>query len=282
MDWRNLGQRVAVGLIFIPVILSAIWFGRHFFLLFVEIIVALGLIEFYDLAKYKNTRPQRWLGVLAGIAAPALIYAGHSDKLWLLLGGLTVAVVTIELFSKPESGGSPLLNVSVTLFGVAYVAGLLSFLVLIRELPHVMGGEYAQAGTWVIMIFVIIWICDTAAYFVGLYFGKHKLFPRVSPKKTMEGAVGGFVFAVLSAVVCQQTFVKGLGLQDALVIGVIIGSAGQLSDLVESLFKRDAGIKDSSKLIPGHGGILDRFDSEMLVAPLVYVYLLAVNVSSNG
>lgn len=279
MDWRNLGQRVAVGLIFIPLILSAIWFGKHFFLLFIEIIVGLGLIEFYDLAKHKNARPRRGPGVLAGIAAPALIYAGYSDKLWLLLGGLTVAVVTIELFSKPESGGSPLLNVSVTLFGVAYVAGLLSFLVLIRELPHVIGGEYVQAGTWVIMIFVVIWICDTAAYFVGLYFGKHKLFPRVSPKKTMEGAVGGFVFAILSAVVCQQTFVKGLSLQDALIIGVIIGSAGQLSDLVESLFKRDAGIKDSSKLIPGHGGILDRFDSEMLVAPLVYVYLLAVNVS---
>lgn len=282
MDWRNLGQRVAVGLIFIPLILSAIWFGKHFFLLFIEVIVGVGLIEFYDLAKYKNARPQRWLGVLAGIAVPALIYAGYSDQLWLLFSGLTVAVVTIELFSKPESGGSPLLNVSVTLFGVAYVAGLLSFLVLIRELPQVIGGEYVQAGTWVIMIFVVIWICDTAAYFVGLHFGKHKLFPRVSPKKTIEGAVGGFVFAMLSAVVCQQTFVKGLRLQDALVIGVIIGIAGQLSDLVESLFKRDAGIKDSSKLIPGHGGILDRFDSEMLVAPLVYVYLLAVNVSSNG
>lgn len=282
MDWRNLGQRVAVGLIFIPLILSAIWFGKHFFLLFIEIIVGLGLIEFYDLAKYKNARPQRWLGVLAGIAIPALIYADYSDQLWLLLSGLTVAVVTIELFSKPETGGSPLLNVSVTLFGVAYVAGLLSFLVLLRELPHVIGGEYVQAGTWVIMIFAVIWICDTAAYFVGLYFGKHKLFPRVSPKKTIEGAVGGFVFALLAAVVCQQTFVKGLRLQDALVIGVIIGIAGQLSDLVESLFKRDAGIKDSSKLIPGHGGILDRFDSEMLVAPLVYVYLLGMNISSNG
>lgn len=277
MDWRNLGQRVAVGLIFIPLILSAIWFGKHFFLLFIEVIVGIGLIEFYDLAKYKNARPQRWLGVLAGIAVPALIYAGYSDHLWLLLSALTVAVVIIELFSKPESGGSPLLNVSVTLFGVAYVAGLLSFLMLIRELPHVIGGEYVQAGTWVIMIFAVIWICDTAAYFVGLYFGKHKLFPRVSPKKTIEGAVGGFMFAILSAVVCQQTFVKGLSLQDALVIGVIIGIAGQLSDLVESLFKRDAGIKDSSKLIPGHGGILDRFDSEMLVAPLVYFYLLAIN-----
>jgi len=276
VDWRNLGQRVLVGMIFIPLILWAIWTGRQVFLLFMTVVVGLGLHEFYDLAIYKQTRPQRWLGILAGVALPVAIYAGFGDMLWLWFIAMLVALLIVELFSKPTAENSPLLNLATTILGIAYVAGLLSFLVAIRELPHLTGGSYTAAGTWVIMIFAVIWICDTAAYFVGLYLGKRKLFPRVSPKKTVAGAVSGFVFAILSALACQQTFVQELTVRDAVVIGVIVGSFGQMSDLVESLFKRDAGIKDSSNLIPGHGGVLDRFDSEMLVAPLVYFYLLAV------
>ncbi|NUO79902.1 phosphatidate cytidylyltransferase [candidate division KSB1 bacterium] len=278
MDWRNLGQRVMVGVIFIPVILGASWYGKQAFLFLIEVIIGAGLIEFYNLAKQKHARPQRELGIIAGLGFSLLIYAGHSDKISLLLTGLAVLLLLVELFRKPEPGGSPLLNAATTIFGVVYVAGLLSFLVLIREMPRATGAEYAHAGTWLILIFVTIWICDTAAYFVGKGFGTHKLYERVSPKKTWEGAIGGLVFAVLAALACHGTFVKGLRMVDAAVIGLLAGTVGQMSDLVESLFKRDAGVKDSSILIPGHGGMLDRFDSEMLVAPLVYLYLLAVGV----
>jgi phosphatidate cytidylyltransferase len=124
------------------------------------------------------------------------------------------------------------------------------------------------------MLLVTIWVCDTAAYFTGVVFGRHKLFERVSPKKTWEGAIGGLIFAILMAVASHYWFVRDLRLIDSMVIGFMIGTIGQLSDLAESLFKRDAGVKDSSGLIPGHGGVLDRFDSEMLVAPQVYLYLL--------
>lgn len=277
MDWRNFGQRVAVGIIFIPLIVSAIWVGRQFFLMFIAVVVGLGLYEFYDLARHKQARPQRWLGIAGGMALPVAIYFGYGDMLWLWFMAVLVALLIVELFTKPAGEGGPLVNLAATVFGMAYVAGLLSFLVAIRELPRLTGSNYSAAGTWVIMLFAVIWICDTAAYFVGMYFGKRKLFARVSPKKTVAGAVGGFVFAILSALACQQTFVQELTVPDAVAIGVIIGVFGQMSDLVESLFKRDAGVKDSSKLIPGHGGILDRFDSEMLVAPLVYFYLLAIN-----
>ncbi len=275
MDWRNLGQRVIVGVIFIPVILGASWYGKHAFLFLIEVIIGAGLIEFYNLARQKHTRTQRELGILAGLGFSLLIYAGHSNKISLLLAGLVVLLLLVELFRKPEPNSSPLLNVATTIFGVVYVAGLLSFLVLIREMPRTSGGEYAHAGTWLILLFVTIWICDTAAYFVGKGFGKHKLYERVSPKKTWEGAIGGLIFAVLAALACHATFVKGLSMTNAVVIGLLAGTVGQMSDLVESLFKRDAGVKDSSVLIPGHGGMLDRFDSEMLVAPLVYFYLLA-------
>lgn len=278
MDWRNLGQRVAVGVIFIPVILGLSWYGRHAFLFLIAVIIGVGLVEFYNLAQQKNLRPQRELGIMCGLSIALCIYAGYADKIWLLLAGFLVLLLLAELFRKPEPNSSPLLNVAATIFGVVYVAGLLSFLVLIRELPRATNSEYAHAGSWMIMIFVTIWVCDTAAYFVGKGFGKHKLYERVSPKKTWEGAMGALFFAVLAALVCHATFVKGLRTIDAAVIGVLAGTVGQMSDLVESLFKRDAGVKDSSVLIPGHGGMLDRFDSEMLVAPLVYFYLLAVVV----
>jgi phosphatidate cytidylyltransferase len=278
LDWRNLGQRVLVGVIFIPVILGASWYGRHAFLFLMEVIIGAGLVEFYNLARQKNIRPQRELGIVSGLAIPLCLYAGYGDKLWLVLTGFIVLLLLAELFHKPEPNTSPMLNVAATAFGVVYVAGLLSFLVLIREMPRASTADYAHAGTWVMMIFVAIWVCDTAAYFVGKGWGKHKLYERVSPKKTWEGAIGGLVFAVLTALTCHATFVEGLRTIDALVIGVLAGTVGQMSDLVESLFKRDAGVKDSSVLIPGHGGMLDRFDSEMLVAPLVYFYLLAVGV----
>jgi len=274
VDWKNLAQRVAVAVVFIPLILYVIYAGNVLFLLLIEIIIVAGALELYNLASRKNAKPNRWLGVAGSAAIAPMIYFDGTEGLWILVTALVVALVVVELFRAPESGSGPLINVAVTLFGVLYVAGLLSFLLAIRELPKSTGHEYAHAGTWVLMIFLTIWICDTAAYFVGMALGKRPLFERVSPRKTIAGAVGGIIFAILAAAGCHLLFVQGLRLIDSLVIGLLAGTVGQVSDLAESLFKRDAGVKDSSLLIPGHGGVLDRFDSEMLVAPLVYLYLI--------
>jgi phosphatidate cytidylyltransferase len=279
MDWKNLGQRIAVAVVFAPLIIYLGWVGGVGYLLLIEVIIVLGLFEFYRLARHKQVRPNYFVGVLTGAAIAPLVYFSLGKDIWLLCIAACVLLVMMELFRRPQPASGPLTNVAGTLMGLIYVAGLLSFLLMLRELPRLTGGEYAHAGTWVAMLFLTTWICDTAAYFVGMYFGKHKLFERVSPKKTIEGALGGLVFAVLAAVACYHLFVKGLQLRDAVIIGLLIGTVGQISDLVESLFKRDAGVKDSSGLIPGHGGMLDRFDSEMLVAPLVYLYLLVVGVA---
>ncbi|CUS91747.1 phosphatidate cytidylyltransferase, partial [Candidatus Kryptonium thompsonii] len=132
--------------------------------------------------------------------------------------------------------------------------------------------DYFKGGVFIISIFAIIWICDTAAYFVGKSLGKRKLYERVSPNKTVEGFIGGLIFAFLSSFIARYMVLDFLTIYDVVAIAIIVGVFGQLGDLVESLIKRDAGVKDSSNIIPGHGGVFDRFDSLIYVAPLVYLY----------
>jgi len=204
--------------------------------------------------------------------------------------GLMLLALIIELFRRE---GLPFVNLGATVLGVFYVAFLLGTLIGIRELfpaefpvhrffPEVVGIAVPESiqnkinqwgGLTVVSLFVTIWMCDTAAYFVGLSIGRHSLFRRVSPKKTWEGAVGGFVFAVLTSFVLQKLLIPYLTSVDAIVIGAIVGVFGQVGDLIESRFKREAGVKDTSSLIPGHGGALDRFDSLIFVSPIVYLYL---------
>ena len=276
MGLSNLVQRVIVAMIFIPLIVTTIFVGEIWFVMMLELIILLGLYEFYLLASHKDIRPHRLPAYIVGCIIPPLIYLNKAYALWPLFIALLVVLTIVELLRKPQENSSPINNIAVTLFGVVYVGGLLAFLLCIRELPHTLNIEYRHAGTWLLMMFISIWVCDTAAYFVGRRFGKKKLFERVSPKKTMEGAIGGAVGAITSALVCYLTFVEGLTIVDVIVIGAISGTVGQISDLIESLFKRDAGIKDSSNLIPGHGGILDRFDSVILVAPVVFFYLFVI------
>ncbi len=275
MAFETLGTRSLVTIILGPFILFCAWRGGYIFFALVSSLVILGMNEFYDLAIQKISRPQRHLGIAAGIATCALMFLNRLDQVWLLFTVTFLIVLVFELF-RNEIG--PILNVATTFMGLLYVGFLLSFLVLIRELPLSMTPDSVLAGQVVMMVFLCIWLCDTSAYLLGSRIGKHKLFERVSPNKTIEGTTAGFIFAVLTAYVCQLTFLNELSVIDALFIGGICGCVGQVSDLLESLFKRDARVKDSSNLIPGHGGILDRFDSAILVAPVVYMYLRYVVV----
>jgi phosphatidate cytidylyltransferase len=181
----------------------------------------------------------------------------------------------------------------VTVFGALYVSFFFGTLVGIRELfipedfpvylhfpvtgvdtpPAIVETIYGWGGYTVIVIFAAIWACDSAAYFAGVGFGRHKLFERVSPKKTWEGAIAGCVAAVVAFLAGKFLALPYLTAGQAVLCGGLVGVFGQLGDLVESLLKRDAGVKDSSSLIPGHGGVLDRFDSLMYVSPILYFYL---------
>jgi phosphatidate cytidylyltransferase len=179
--------------------------------------------------------------------------------------------MTLELARR--DGKNAIYHVSTTMFGVLYVAYLASHLVLLRELPVVAGLDYATGSSFVFLAFVVTWACDTGAYIVGSAVGRHSLLPRVSAKKTVEGAVGGLAFAIAGAVVACYTFAGYLDLTQAVILGAAAGVIGQVGDLFESLIKRDAEVKDTSGLIPGHGGVLDRFDGLLFTGPLLYYYL---------
>lgn len=163
------------------------------------------------------------------------------------------------------------MNLSATLLGVFYIGFFMSSLVEIREM---FADPFYQRGGYVIISsMAAIWICDSAAYFGGTALGKHKLFRRVSPNKSWEGAMFGFIFAILTMLLAKEILLQFLSFNLIFLIGLTIGVFGQIGDLIESLFKRDAHIKDSSSIIPGHGGVLDRFDSLLYSAPIIFLLL---------
>ncbi len=310
--FSNLAPRAAVAAVAIPFILYASYRGGLLFVLFVLAIGILALLEFFTMAKAKGSNPQTAVGV-AGLAAmhlsffheqiqnfivPFFIGSGGISllmKLQLFLTALFLFLTIVMLVELFRNKGSAFLNAGSTIFGVMYVGVFLASLTGIRELfgaefPYHLAVQYfpsssaltdttlhaatyAWGGLTIIAIFASIWLCDTAAYFGGLTMGKHKLFPRVSPNKSWEGAVWGFFGAVVTMIVFQIYFLPYLKLHQAVIIGVIIGVFGQIGDLIESLLKRDAGVKDSSGLIPGHGGVFDRFDSLIYVSPILYLYI---------
>jgi phosphatidate cytidylyltransferase len=306
--FASLPKRVGVAVIAIPMILLLAYEGGYYFFFLVVTISSLSLFEFYTLAEQRGVFPQKSVGLIFGVLINlAFIYdrvqlgvlklsesygftpsmfSLHQFLLFVILIFLVV-VALVELF---RTRGSAIQNAAVTVLGVVLIALFFGTLIQTRELfpfgfpvskffPHAIATdvERAQINKWggftIIAIFATIWVCDTAAYFGGLTLGKHKLFERVSPKKTWEGALFGFVFSVLTMVVARNLALQYMSIGNAVVIGMIIGCFGQLGDLVESRFKRDAGVKDSSSIIPGHGGVYDRFDSLVFVSPIVYLYI---------
>jgi phosphatidate cytidylyltransferase len=163
--------------------------------------------------------------------------------------------------------------VATTILGVIYVGFLSSHIVLLRELPLQTGNAYATGSSFVFLAFVVTWASDTGAYFVGTLLGRHPLLPRISRNKTREGAVGGVLFAILGALVARYTFAPYMDLWQAVLLGILGSVVGMAGDLVESMLKRDVDVKDASETIPGHGGVLDRFDSLLFTAPLIYYIL---------
>ncbi len=185
-------------------------------------------------------------------------------------------VLLSELIKKRTDGVKGTFeNVGITLTGVVYIGLFGSLLTMIRQrygIESVFLND-REAGLYVITIFAAIWICDSAAYFVGNALGKHKMSKFVSPNKSWEGAVAGFVFAVATSLAAKFLILHNLDIKLALGTGVVIGTFGQAGDFVESMFKREAGVKDSSDMIPGHGGVFDRFDSLLFSAPFIYLLL---------
>ncbi len=270
MKLSNTAVRIIVSVIAIPLILMIAYHGKWYFTTFILAISLIAFYEFSFFARAKNSFVNLPLG-LAGIALIILNQFKLFIDFRLLLISWFLILLVYELFRNKQSA---LLNLGLTSFGLLYFALMGSSLISIREFYSDSEQLYNQGAFLIFSMLGTIWICDSAAFFSGTAIGKHKLFPRVSPKKSWEGAIFGFVFAILSMILFNRIFIEFLSIETSIGLGIIIGLFGQIGDLVESLFKRDAGIKDSSDLIPGHGGIFDRFDSLLFSAPFVYYYLL--------
>lgn len=269
MAMNNRATRSIVALLAVPFVLAACFFGKIYFLIFT---LGIGIIGFYEFSKMVETKKNFPVLVTgyAGTAGIILnIYFNFIDQLHLITI-VVLSTLIIELFRNKNSAID---NIGTTFTGLVYPGLLSGFILAIREFYQTDPVMYAQGGYMIIAILISIWLCDSAAYFIGIAIGKHKLFPRVSPKKSWEGAIAGFVFSIIGFSISKLLFFDDISWIHTVSLGIIIGIIGQLGDLVESLIKRDAGVKDSSNLIPGHGGILDRFDSLLLTAPVVYLYM---------
>lgn len=259
------------GLLGLPVVLYLVHLGSWPFLVFIEAMVILGSIEFFRMARHKGADPHQTLGVLAAAALAALMYEGHHAASGLAVTIFFLLVLVLDL-KRGRPAGS-VANLGVTVLGVFYVGWLGGHLGMLRQMPHSIGRPDDLGARLVYFTLLITWAGDSGAYFVGRWIGKRPLFAAVSPRKTIEGSLGGVLFSTLAGLAGGLWVVPSLGIRDSVLLGLVAGFVGPLGDLVESLLKRDFGVKDAGELIPGHGGVLDRFDSLFFVAPVVYYYL---------
>ena len=274
----SLPARVLSAALFLPLLVLMARVGGVLYLLFTLLVVGLALREFYLLLEAKGLSPHWKSGMFAVLLLPIASYlrwrTGRLEE-WHFGGFFTVligAVLLAEL--RRGAGKQAVANSAATFLGVLYIGWLGSHIGGLRELPRGFGRPYAEGMSFALLPFALTWACDTAAYGAGRAFGRTRLMPSVSPSKSVEGAVAGLLGSVAAAYGARAWFASYLSSLDALALGIFCGVFGQLGDLVESLLKRDVETKDSSRLIPGHGGVLDRFDSLLFTAPIVYYYLL--------
>ena len=273
-------DRIKTPLVVIPILLLIIHWGVIPFFLLVLAGIIIGLLEFYRLTEKRNYHPQKFLGVMGGFFL-CLSFFLFQGRLFSVAGSFVITIflflVLIEAILKKDIkfGVS---SASVTFLGIFYVSWLLSHLILLRNVrPYGEGLVY--------LLFITTWCVDTGAFWAGLKFGRRKLSGLISPNKSWEGAIFGLLTGIGVVFGCRALF----GLQfftrlnlnlnfitpiEGLVIGILLGIGGQVGDLAESLIKRNAGVKDSGNLFPGgHGGMLDKADSLMFNAPLLYYYI---------
>jgi phosphatidate cytidylyltransferase len=277
----ELARRVGFAAVAIPLVLLIVWYGALPLAALVATAAALGAGELFALAERGGTRPARTLGIATAAALPLLAWlALDRPEVGAVIArdGLYVAALWLVLLLTWALGARtpaerPLSAAAVTLLGVAYAGALPASIVLIR---HGTEPPRSWTGLWLVCFpLVVTWVCDTAAMFGGRTFGGPKLSPLVSPGKTRSGAVAGVVGALLVAPIFSAWVFPRWNVEldhgRALAIAAVLSVVGQVGDLAESLFKREAGVKDSSHLLPGHGGILDRLDSLYFVLPVTAV-----------
>jgi phosphatidate cytidylyltransferase len=275
MKLNNFFTRTITGSVYVTLIVTSILIHPLFFYIVFAGFAIAGLLEFYNITSSDKVKPH----VLAGLLITVFMFvfsanaAFNSNSLvyLLILIPFSFLLFIFELFSKKQY---PLQNIATTLLGLVYIALPLSLLVFIPNIS-LESGVFKKG--LLLGFFILIWTNDTFAYLVGVKFGKHRLFERISPKKSWEGSIGGFLFSISGAYILSLFFAE-LTVIEWIGMAVIIVVFGSIGDLIESLFKRSLNIKDSGNILPGHGGILDRLDAVLIAAPFVFFYLLLINL----
>ncbi len=262
--------RTATGLIFVLVLLGGMMINAYVFFGVFLLIQIFSLREFYKLFDKTNIKPQIAYGLLIGTVVFTVVFLAENkitdNYIYIILVPLLIFLPIMELYKRSEKN---IENIAITLMGVVYVAIPFS-LFNILSINEFTSNKYDYS--FLLAFFIFIWSNDTGAYLSGSTFGKNKLFERISPKKTWEGLIGGLLVALIAGYVISLFF-DDLNLIQWLFFAGIVSIFGTFGDLSESMIKRRLGIKDSGTLLPGHGGLLDRFDSALLAAPAVFFYI---------
>jgi phosphatidate cytidylyltransferase len=263
----NLAQRSIVGFIFAVAVIGCALIGPLANGLLFLFFAAVGLYEVYDLLKHQQSNAPRWFkGMSVGVILYMLVFLVQTqsiEPLWFWILPLLIAIIFVAELIKLDH--LTLSNLAITIFGWIYVVMPLS---LVNVLPTIQGIYDAVP---LIGFFLVLWANDTGAYFVGKYLGKRKLYPEVSPNKTWEGLGGGSLFAIAASIALFK-ITHTMCMQDWLVMACCVVTFGNLGDLFESHLKRNFGVKDSGHIMPGHGGVLDRFDGLFLALPVFLAY----------
>ena len=268
-----LAKRIGTAVIGIPVAVYIINYGTWVFAAAVAVLALVAWHEFFRMMAVKNIRIHYPTGFLGVIFVLGCAWLGNAQETNLVILLLVLAAMVKTVICHKNFG---LIEAAVTVLGTLYVSLPFSHLLLLRfteanqYIPTALG-SLAAGAAYLWLAFVGTWASDTLAYFVGSTLGRHKLCPAISPGKTYEGAAGGLIGSTLGVTAMGMLF--GLPVMHTLILGLLVGIVAPLGDLTESALKRFAGVKDSGSLLPGHGGVLDRFDAIMFATPVVYYYV---------
>jgi phosphatidate cytidylyltransferase len=273
---RGLARRAATAAWGIPLVVAIVWLGGYWLLAGVGTLIIIGLLEFYRMAARAGYQPIWEAGLAAGVwLAVAAVWPGAWPARWepLVLPGLLVYTILTQL--RRGHPDRSLVNTGLTVLGVLYVAYLATYIIRLRALPVAPGGPPSPIPT--LLVICAVWAADTAAYFVGVSVGRHKLLPRVSPHKSREGAAAGIAAGVVAGLIVAWIAAAAFHAAPPAVLAAGVGglcaAASILGDLWESSIKREVGVKDAGWVLPGHGGILDRFDGLLFAAVAGYAVM---------
>ncbi len=281
----SLASRLVSVSVLIPIVIAAAWWYWSTAIL-VWVCVVIGIAELYGIMRRGGYTPRASVGLAVGLLICVATAFQPSTRLDLSEAAIGLSIlISLAYELLPRDRSDSLLSWALTFSGAYYIGGLLSYFILLAQLDTPLRGGWLAflhippATSWIFLALAITWLQDTAAYFVGRSLGRHKMAPVLSPKKSWEGAAGGFVTSILTALLAVAILGLPISYAAAALIGAAAGVAGPIGDLVESLIKRQIGIKDSGQLIPGHGGILDRIDSLIFTTPVIY-YLILLTLGS--